>query len=147
MTVWSLIHISDNWRDHHKMSFHFYSCHALTTSVSMVLQKSWNILESILHIYCQTSQKSYVLHWLVETLQLNTISVPLLYYWKNISINTLYYSLVLLYTRCIQSFYYSTGLVLLKSSTLTCQTFHHIGFFPCRHPSMVINIWWCCYDC
>ena len=32
----------------------------------MVFQNSWHILGSILHIYCSTSKKLNVLHWLVE---------------------------------------------------------------------------------
>ena len=68
----------------------------------MVFQNSYNILRIILHIYCPTSKNPYVLHWIVEMIQPYPIDLPLLYDWNNMLRNTLYPSLMLLETKCIQ---------------------------------------------
>ena len=100
--VWNLIHLSSNWIFNLQIAFQNYSYHKLTSSVSMVLQSIFNIMGSILHIYCPTSKKLYVLHWLVEMLQWNPIGVILIYAWKHLISNNLESSFMLLDTRCFQ---------------------------------------------
>ena len=101
------------------------------------LSYSCNIMGSILNIYCTTSQKFFVLYWLLEKIQLNTICVLLIYYWNHMIRNTLESPLIMLETRCLQAFTYSESPLLLKFSNLTCHDFHQIWFLPCRHPCMV----------
>ena len=81
--------------------------------------------------------KLYVWYWLVELLQYNPIGALLIYYWRHLLRNALESSFMMLGTRFTQSFTYSVSILWLQLSTLTCQYFHHIGFFPCRHPCMV----------
>ena len=105
--------------------------------VSMVFQNSWHTLGNIIHVYCPTSKKLYVLHRLVEILQWNPIGVLLIYACKHMLRNTLESSLMLLEPRCLQSFLYSESLFWLQLSALTFQDFHQIWFLPCIHPCMV----------
>ena len=102
VAVWSLPHIPANWWVHQKIDYHNHSFHTLTSSVSMVSQNSWHILGIILYIYCPTSQKLYVLHWIFVMLQWNTISIPLIYAWKHSLINTVESSFIMSKIRCIQ---------------------------------------------
>ena len=102
VAVWSFPHIPENWWVHHKIDFRNQSFHTLTSSVSMVSQNSWHILGIILYIYCPTSQKLYVLHWLEVMLQWNIIGMPLLYSWKHLIINTVESSFMISENRCIQ---------------------------------------------
>ena len=103
----------------------------------MVYQSSLHILGSILHIYCPTSQKLYVWHWLVEILQLNTIDVLFIYSWHHLLRNTSEYSLVSLDIMCLQSFPSSESILWLKFPILNFQDFHQIGCLLCRHTYML----------
>ena len=59
---------------------------------------------------------------------INPIGVLFLCAWKNLIINTLDYSLMMLETRCIQSSPYFASILLLKLPDITYQDFHHIVF-------------------
>ena len=108
----------------------------MNSSVLTAFQNSYNIQVSILHVFCPISQKLYVLHWPVETIQWNIIDLYLIYAWNNTLGNNLESSLILLETKCLQSSPYFIGLLLLEFSTWTCQDFHKILFLPCIHPCM-----------
>ena len=100
----------------------------------MVLKNSCNIMVSSIHIFYQTSQKLFVLHWPVVIIQLNPIDLSLICAWNHLLGKTSESSLILLDTRCLQSYTYFSGPLLQKPSTSTCQDFHQIVYLPYTHP-------------
>ena len=114
---WSLKYLSANWWSHQKIIFLNYSSHTWTYSVLVVFKNSCNILGSSLYIWCPNSQKLFLKHYPVGMFQWNPIGVPLIFYWNNMLGNISEFSLMMLGTRCIQSYTYFLSLLLPQFTT------------------------------
>ena len=68
----------------------------------------------------------------------NKIGVISLYVWEHLIINNLELSLTLFETRCLQSYYFFTSLILLQLLILTCHDFLQIVLFPFIIPCAVL---------
>ena len=114
VTVWSLLRLSANWWVHEK------HISIISNSLYWLLLSQWHskivgILWELLSIStAQLLKNSMFYIGFVKMLQWNPVGVIFFYTGNNLLGKTLYYSLMLLDPRCLQSFTYYASLLWLQ---------------------------------